>query len=97
MTWDDIVVELNRDEIQERFPSKIEIGVSQLPVKYLYEPGDEADGVSLVVPQAIVHQLHNERLEWLVPGLLGEKLTYLLKSLPKQLRRQLVPVPDTVK
>ncbi len=97
LTWDDIVVELDRDEIQERFPSKLEIGVSQLPVKYLYEPGDQADGVSLVVPQAIVHQLHNERLEWLVPGLLEEKLTCLIKSLPKRLRRQLVPVPDTVK
>ncbi len=97
LTWDDIVVELDRDEIQERFPSKLEIGVSQLPVKYLYEPGDQADGVSLIVPQTIVHQLHNERLEWLVPGLLEEKLTCLLKSLPKQLRRQLVPVPDTVK
>ena len=97
LTWDDIVVELDRDEIQERFPSKLEIGVSLLPVKYLYEPGDQADGVSLVVPQAIVHQLHNERLEWLVPGLLEEKLTCLIKSLPKRLRRQLVPVPDTVK
>ena len=97
LTWDDIVVELDRDEILESFPSKIEIGVSQLPVKYLYEPGDQADGVSLVVPQAIVHQLHNERLEWLVPGLLEEKLTCLIKSLPKRLRRQLVPVPDTVK
>lgn len=97
MTWDDLVINLDRDAIQKRFPSKIEIGVSQLPVKYLYEPGDQADGVSLVVPQAIVHQLHHERLEWLVPGLLEEKLACLIKSLPKRLRRQLVPVPDTVK
>ncbi len=97
MTWDDIVVDIDRDEIQKRFPSKVEIGVSQLPLKYLYEPGDQADGVSLIVPQTIVHQLHNERLEWLVPGLLEEKLTCLLKALPKRLRRQLVPVPDTLK
>ena len=97
LTWDDIVVDIDRDAIQERFPSKIEMGVSQLLVKYLYEPGDHADGVSLIVPQAIVHQLQNERLEWLVPGLLEEKLTCLIKSLPKRLRRQLVPVPDTVK
>ena len=97
MTWDDIVVDMDRDAIQELFPSNFEMGVSQLPVKYLYEPGDPADGVSLIVPQTIVHQLHNERLEWLVPGLLEEKLTCLVKSLPKRLRRQLVPVPDTVK
>ena len=81
MTWDDIVVDIDRDEIQKRFPSKVEIGVSQLPLKYLYEPGDQADGVSLIVPQTIVHQLHNERLEWLVPGLLEEKLTCLLTEL----------------
>ena len=72
------------------------MGVSQLPLRYRYEPGDQADGVSLVVPQSIVHQLHHERLEWLVPGLLEEKLACLIKSLPKRLRRQLVPVPDTV-
>lgn len=97
MTWADIVVDIDRDEIQRSYPSKIEIGVSHLHMKYLYEPGDQADGVSLIVPQTIVHQLHNERLEWLVPGLLQEKLTCLIKSLPKRLRRQLVPVPDMVK
>jgi ATP-dependent helicase HrpA len=43
-----------------------------------------------------VDQLHNEKLEWLVPGLLREKLQALLKSLPKRLRRQFVPIPDTV-
>jgi ATP-dependent helicase HrpA len=73
------------------------MGVSQFPLQYRYEPGDQSDGVSVVVPRAIVHQLQNERLEWLVPGLLEEKLTCLIKSLPKRLRRQLVPVPDTVR
>lgn len=97
LAWEDIVVDIDRDAIEKRFPSRIELGVTQLPVKYLYEPGDQADGVSVVVPQAIVHQLHNERLEWLVPGLLEEKLTCLIKSLPKQLRRHMVPVPDAVK
>ncbi len=97
LTWEDLTVDLNADQIERDFPSKLDLGVSQFPLSYRFEPGDQADGVSLRVPQSTVHQLHAEKLEWLVPGLLEEKLTYLLKSLPKRLRRQLVPVPDTVK
>ena len=97
LSWEAISVNLDHHAVEQQFPEKLAIGVSQLPLQYRYEPGDRADGVSLVVPQSIVHQLHHERLEWLVPGLLEEKLTCLIKSLPKRLRRQLVPVPDTVK
>jgi ATP-dependent helicase HrpA len=52
--------------------------------------------VTLSVPLPAIDQLHHEKLEWLVPGLLREKLQALLKSLPKRLRRQFVPIPDTV-
>ena len=97
LTWDDIVLPLDRKEIDREFPEQVSIGVTKLPLRYRFEPGHEADGVSVSVPQAVVHQLHSERLEWLVPGLLEEKLTHLIKSLPKRLRRQLVPVPDTVR
>ena len=96
LSWETISVDLDKQEVEEQYPEKLAMGVSQLPLRYRYEPGDQADGVSLVVPQSIVHQLHHERLEWLVPGLLEEKLACLIKSLPKRLRRQLVPVPDTV-
>ena len=96
LSWEAISVDLDKQEVEEQYPEKLAMGVSQLPLRYRYEPGDQADGVSLVVPQSIVHQLHHERLEWLVPGLLEEKLACLIKSLPKRLRRQLVPVPDTV-
>jgi ATP-dependent helicase HrpA len=97
LSWDAIAVELDRPSIEQQYPEKISVGVSQLPLRYRYEPGDATDGVSVVVPESIVHQLNHERLEWLVPGLLEEKLTCLIKALPKRLRRQLVPVPDTVK
>ena len=96
LTWDDIVLPIDRQEVNELFPEKVSLGVTQLPLQYKYEPGHESDGVSVAVPEAVVHQIHSERLEWLVPGLIEEKLTYLIKSLPKRLRRQLVPVPDTV-
>ena len=96
LSWEAIAVDVDRNEVAVRFPEKLSVGVSQLPLRYRYEPGDQADGVSVVVPSTLVHQLNEERLEWLVPGMLEEKLTCLIKSLPKRLRRQLVPVPDTV-
>jgi ATP-dependent helicase HrpA len=96
LTWDDIVLPIDRAEVNELFPEQVSLGVTQLPLTYKFEPGHESDGVSVSVPAAVVHQIHSERLEWLVPGLIEEKLTYLIKSLPKRLRRQLVPVLDTV-
>jgi ATP-dependent helicase HrpA len=81
-----------------QFPDQLEIGsTSRLPLSYRFEPGTESDGVTVQVPQAFAEQLHQEKLEWLVPGLLEEKLIALLKSLPKRLRRQLVPIPDTAR
>jgi ATP-dependent helicase HrpA len=97
MSWESISLELDRNALAQQFPDQLALGVSKLPLRYRFEPGDQQDGVSVVVPQTIVHQLHPERLEWLVPGMLEEKLTSLIKSLPKRLRRQFVPVPDAVK
>lgn len=96
LTWDDILLPIDRGTVDMQFPDRVSLGVTQLPLKYRFEPGHEEDGVSVAVPRSIVHQLHSERLEWLVPGLMEEKLTQLIKSLPKRLRRQLVPIPDTV-
>lgn len=97
LTWDDILLPVDHKDVEKQFPSKVSLGVTQLPLQYKYEPGHEKDGVSIEIPTSVVHQIHAERLEWLVPGLLEEKLVFLIKSLPKRLRRQLVPVPDTVK
>ena len=88
---------LDLHQVESEFPNQLEIGsVSKLPLDYHFEPGADRDGVTLRVPIPAVDQLHNEKLEWLVPGLLREKLQALLKSLPKRLRRQFVPIPDTV-
>jgi ATP-dependent helicase HrpA len=84
--------------MQKQYPDQLEFGqTSRLPLSYRFEPGSASDGVTLEVPQAFAEQLHQEKLEWLVPGLLEEKLSALLKSLPKRLRRQFVPIPDTVR
>lgn len=98
LSYEALELQLDTQSMRKEFPDQLEIGqTSRLPLSYRFEPGSETDGVTLEVPQAFVEQLHQEKLEWLVPGLLEEKLVALLKSLPKRLRRQLVPIPDTVR
>ncbi|GAA4215878.1 ATP-dependent RNA helicase HrpA [Actinocatenispora rupis] len=69
----------------------------RLDLSYEFEPGAPDDGVTVRVPLAVLGQVRAEELEWQVPGLREELLTALLKSLPKQIRRNLVPVPDTAR
>lgn len=77
------------------FPDFIEMNGQRLALEYKFEPGHGADGVSLLLPVGLLDEVDEVRLQWLVPGLLQQKVEALLKSLPKPLRRQLVPVPDT--
>jgi ATP-dependent helicase HrpA len=64
-------------------------------LEYRFEPGHAADGVTVLVPVGLLDEVDELRLRWLVPGLLPQKIAALLKNLPKALRRQLVPVPET--
>ena len=75
------------------FPDKLQT----FDIEYRYAPGELDDGLTLLVPQENIRQLEPARLGWLVPGLIAQKITALLKSLPKDIRRQIVPIPDTVK
>ena len=61
---------------------------------YHFAPGEKDDGVTLTVPQALINQVSAARCEWMVPGLLAEKVAQLLKTLPQKQRRHLVPLPD---
>ena len=65
-------------------------------LKYRFEPSHILDGVTATVPLALLNQLDPTPTEWLVPGMLREKLTYLVKALPKTFRRVCVPVPEFV-
>lgn len=78
---------------QEAFPDALELEGGPLPLRYHLRPGEEDDGVTLEVPVERLAGLDAERLEWLVPGLLKEKVVALMRSLPKALRRTFVPVP----
>jgi ATP-dependent helicase HrpA len=81
---------------EHAFPDELAVGKLNLPVEYALDPGQESDGLTITVPRAGIGQLSAERLNWLVPGLLEEKIAALIKSLPKELRRLFVPVGDVV-
>jgi ATP-dependent helicase HrpA len=76
------------------YPDQLEVDGNLLPLSYRFDPTDPDDGVTLEVPLALLGSLPARRLEWLVPGYLQEKLVALLRGLPKDLRRELVPIPD---
>ncbi len=78
------------------YPDELVLGGVRYPLSYHFQPGAADDGVTLTVPAAMLPQLPLARLEWLVPGLLREKCIALMKSLPKAVRRQVVPIPDWV-
>ncbi len=80
----------------ERFPDHLDLDSLQLPLSYRFTPGANDDGVTLTVPLAAVNQVDPKRLDWLVPGLRAERMAALLKSLPKAVRRNFVPVPNFV-
>ncbi|MDD2832462.1 MAG: ATP-dependent RNA helicase HrpA [Methylotenera sp.] len=79
-----------------QFPEKIMLDGVETSLKYRFEPGHVLDGVTATVPLALLNQLNPVQTEWLVPGMLREKLTYLIKALPKAFRRVCVPVPEFV-
>ena len=80
----------------ERFPDHLDLDGLRLPLTYRFSPGADDDGVTLTVPLAAVNQVDPKRLDWLVPGLRAERMAALLKSLPKTVRRNFVPVPNYV-
>ncbi len=76
------------------FPAHIEVAGHRLRVGYRFVPGDPSDGVTLHIPLALVNAVSAARSQWLVPGMLPEKIAELIRALPKALRRNFVPAPD---
>nr|WP_245503448.1 ATP-dependent RNA helicase HrpA [Aquabacterium lacunae] len=78
------------------FPKVIRLGGVDCTTTYLHEPGDARDGVTVTVPIYALNQVSEERGEWLVPGMLKDKVMALVKSLHQKPRARLVPLPDYV-
>jgi ATP-dependent helicase HrpA len=92
---EDLLLQAETEAIsQDAFPDVFALDGQDFPLDYRFEPGQPDDGVTVTIPAAMLRQLHPYRFEWLVPGLLYEKVLALLRTLPKQFRRPLVPLPD---
>ncbi len=78
----------------EMYPDEISVGDNALRLHYAFDPAGSDDGISVDVPVALLNQVSQEKLDWLVPGLLPEKCLALIKSLPKSIRKNFVPAPE---
>ena len=96
-TMDMLVGEAAGTVDERDHPDRWQSGDVGLPVSYRFEPGDEADGVTVHVPLTALNQLAAGEFDWHVPGLRHELVTALLRSLPKAVRRNLVPAPDVAR
>jgi ATP-dependent helicase HrpA len=88
---------LAKDVDVDGFPDTWALGDLVFPLSYVFEPGTEADGVTVRIPVAVLNQVRADAFSWQVPGLRAELVTALLRSLPKQLRRNFVPAPDVAR
>jgi len=79
----------------QAFPKTVRLGGVDCAATYLHEPGDSRDGVTITVPLFVLNQVSEERCEWLVPGMLKDKIQALLKSLPQRPRSRFVPLPES--
>ena len=79
----------------QSFPKTLRLGGVDCAATYLHEPGDAKDGLTATVPLFVLNQVNEERCEWLVPGMLKDKIQALLKTLHQRPRSRLVPLPET--
>ena len=94
LTQEDLLRTAVKGGIEEAYPTQLTIHGMTLPLSYRFEPGHESDGVTVTVPLMVLNQLDSRRFEWLVPGLLQEKIAVFIRTLPKTLRRHFVPAPN---
>lgn len=78
----------------DNFPDQILVNRVPLNLDYHFEPGKQQDGVTQTIPLSLLNQTSPERYDWLVPGLLKDKIQHLIKGLPKSKRRHFVPAPQ---
>ena len=100
------LLKLTRDELMRHeaagittnaFPKTVRLGGVDCAASYLHEPGDVRDGITVTIPLFVLNQVSDERCEWLVPGMLKDKIQALLKSLHQRPRSRFVPLPESAK
>ena len=99
------VLQLTRDDLMRHeaanvtasaYPRTIRLGGIDCAATYLHDPGDSKDGLTVTVPIYSLNQVNEERCDWLVPGMLGDKVLALAKALPQRPRSRLMPLAEFV-
>lgn len=83
------------DDMEHLYPGFIDVDGQRLPLVYRFDPGEKDDGILVRIPLVLLPYLDGSVFEWLVPGFLPEKIVFLLKNLPKKLRKAVEPVEET--
>ena len=96
LTREDLMRHHASDITQAQFPETMDVAGNALPLRYRFEPGHPEDGITLTVPLALLNQIDAARLDWLVPGMVREKVLWLLKTLPKTMRNRETPLQAVV-
>ncbi len=92
----DILGRKPEDRELQDFPQQLRFGTRKLRLQYNLAPGEEDDGVTVRIPLDDADNFSQNNFDWLVPGLIREKVTLLLKGLPKRIRKHLIPINNTV-
>ncbi len=97
MKREDLSTGISPNLSQQDFPETAEISGTQWKLSYCFEPGSDKDGVTLQIPSGHLSLLNPQDADWIVPGLLCERIEALMRGLPKAQRRQLIPIPQTAR
>lgn len=90
----DYLLQRDTDHVQSNeYPDHITLQDTTLPLNYHFEPGHQKDGITVRIPHILLNQINTENFDYLVPGMLEEKITAIIRALPKQIRKQFVPAP----
>ncbi|HGO7295339.1 TPA: DUF3418 domain-containing protein [Neisseria meningitidis] len=96
LSRDDLMQHSAAHITEEQFPKFWQTADGKFELSYRFEPHHPLDGVTLTLPLTVLNRISPAALEWLVPGMLREKIQLLIKALPKQIRRICVPVPEFI-
>ncbi len=96
MSEDDLLQGMDVGSDLEFFPDKASISGESWSLSYIFDPDSHRDGVTLKIPAGHLDEIREGDADWVVPGLLKEKVEALIRGLPKKYRRLLIPIAETV-
>lgn len=94
LTEDSLVEQVPDEDNSAGFPTELNVRNQVLQLDYVFDPASEFDGVTVRIPLVLLNQFQSSDFDWLVPGLLKQKIEALLRSLPRLIRKNFIPVSD---